>query len=183
MESRTALISNDGKGNIRLEYESEKGLRIRLWEARKDAALETAFDDNGFVLDQILLKPDAETIKGRVAQVMKDANITVTKVAEYSEVKINKPCPKCGEFGLSRYVEEFASRKDVPVMPIYYCKGCTAKSYYLTRDYLENLVSNNRGLFTESEISELDSDRNAVMKELEGYIIRIFASKQIMCIK
>ncbi|MDE1871557.1 MAG: hypothetical protein KGI06_04960 [Candidatus Micrarchaeota archaeon] len=183
MKEGKALISNNGKGNIRLEYGNGIERRIKLWEARKDAALETTFDGNGYVLNQVLIKPDADTIKQRVALALSEAGIKETDETEYSEVRINKPCPKCGQFRLSRYVEAFSSRKDVPVMPIYHCGNCASKSYYLTKDYLEHLVLENRSLFSESEISELEGDKQAVMGELEGYIIRIFASKQIMCIK
>jgi hypothetical protein len=68
-------------------------------------------------------------------------------------------------------------------MPLYSCTGCSTKSYYLTRDYLEYLVDNNNSMFEAAELSELSKDKNAFMSELEAYIIRIFASKKIMCIK
>jgi hypothetical protein len=114
---------------------------------------------------------------------MKEAHIVQTKEAEYTPVKFNKPCPKCSEYKLSRYVEAFASKQQVPVMPIYHCSNCKQQSYYLTKHYLEYLVDNNPELFSEAELAELKADKTKFLAELEGYIIRIFASKKVMCIK
>ena len=38
-------------------------------------------------------------------------------------------------------------------------------------------------LFSEAELLEMGKDRNAFVSELKSYIIRIFASKKIHCIK
>lgn len=82
-----------------------------------------------------------------------------------------------------RYVEAFRSKNTMPVMPLYYCTNCSKQSYYLTNTYLEYLIYNNKGLFTNKEQVELQNDEEAFIAELKEYIIRIFASKKIMQIK
>ena len=102
---------------------------------------------------------------------------------DYKDIKFDRECPKCGKKELRRYVDEFRSSGAPPVMPMYICMGCKAQSYYLTDAYLEYLVENNKGLFTEQELKELSSDKKAFMEELKGYIIRILSSKKITSIK
>jgi len=60
---------------------------------------------------------------------------------------------------------------------------CKAKSYYLTDEYLEFLVDSNYNMFSDDEQREIERDKNAFLKELRAYIIRIFASKKIQSIK
>lgn len=184
MEDQVAFVSRDGKSRIKLEYVEQGEKRIRLWEAKHNKALETLFDENGYILVQKLLDVDNElALNKRVADALREARISGTKETQYTEVKFSKPCPNCNENKLSRYVEAFASKNEVPIMPIYQCSSCKTKSYYLTSNYLEYLVDNNKELFNEAELSELNKDKSAFMGELKGYIIRIFASKKIMCIK
>jgi hypothetical protein len=113
---------------------------------------------------------------------LKEIGVANPKKKDYTETKINKPCPKCNEYALVRHIEAF-SGNDVPIMPIYYCKKCASKSYYLTSEYLEYLLENNMKLFDEKELKDLKNDKIAFVKELNEHIIRIFASKRILSIK
>lgn len=153
-----------------------------LWETGENGTLETVFDGNGCILLQKTAKLDSNALNIKVAEALRNANVSGTRETQYADVKFGKPCPKCGRPGLSRYIEAFASTGEVPVMPLYYCSSCKTKSYHLTESYLGYLVENNPGMFNENEITEMRRDKAAFIEELRGYIIRIFASKKIMCI-
>lgn len=182
MEGKEAFLSKtDGK--IKLEYKSNNDSRIKLWETLEDMTLETTFDSNGLVLLQNLYEFDEKNVEYRIREVMRESGISKLSEGEYSEVKIMKLCPNCNERSLQRFVEAFRSRNELPIVPIYYCQKCRTKSYHLTNQYLEYLVENNRNLFAESEISELERDKAAFMDEIREYIIRMFASKKIINIK
>lgn len=183
MEQYTAFVSNDGNKRVKLEYVRQGEQLVRLWELHKDKALETTFDNNGAILNQIVLKPDTELLNHRLQQSLLEANISKTEQKRFTDIKFERPCPKCGEKRLSRYAEAFASKAEVPVMPMYQCQNCSTKSYHMTDKYLECLVESNSEMFSEAEIAELNTNRVAFMNELKGYIIRIFASKKIMNIK
>ena len=168
---------------VKLEYVKNGEPTIKLWERKSDFTLETTFNSEGFVLLQKLTNLDEKGIDHRIKETLYETHISKIAKKEYSEVKINKSCPNCGQNNLQRYVDAFASRGDVPVMPIYHCNDCSAKSFYATDAYLEHLIDNNRALFSEAELGELEKDRNAFKAELKAYIIRIFASKKILNIK
>lgn len=183
MDGRVAFVSRDAKGKVKLEYTHNGEQRIRLWELHNGATLETTFDSNGSILGQRVMKLDADSLNGKVNEALLEAQISSTMEKPFSDVKFSKPCPKCGEYALSRYAEAFASKSEVPIMPLYHCSNCKAQSYHMTSHYLEYLVDNNKALFSDAEISEMEKDKSAFMGELKGYIISIFASKKIMNIK
>lgn len=145
--------------------------------------LEVTFNESGQILHQKLIKYD----KGRIHEIsgifIKSLNPDELVRVGYEEVKFGGKCPTCGRSELKRYVELFRSNDILPVLPLYVCRNCKAQSYYLTDDYLEYLVLNNRELFSEEELKELDRDKPAFIKELKGYIIRILASKKISSVK
>ena len=168
---------------MKLEYPKEGGQKIILWETKNNNTLETSFNEHGYILMQRVVNLDTVPLAQRVIESLKEAKISQTRETQFSDVRIDKACPKCGEYKLSRYVEAFASKNEVPVMPLYYCAICTTKSYHLTNEYLEYLVENNKPMFSEAELLELDKDKTKFVTELQAYIIRIFASKKVMCIK
>lgn len=184
MDQHTALVSrNEKAGKVKIEYYKNGERRIRLWEVYYDLTLETTFDKEGSILAQNASKFDSISLNNKIKDTMKEAMASNTQETPFTDIKLNKPCPKCGEYSLMRYVEAFASKGDLPVMPLYQCYMCSTKSYHLTNEYLEYLVSNNMMLFSEAEVAQMKSDRSAFMSELRGYIIRIFASKKIMNIE
>jgi len=181
---RLALISKDEKGRTKLEYTKQGARVIKLWEPNQEMVLETTFDAaSGSILIQRAMKTDTGLTDYLLKESLHEADVKEIKQVQFNDVSLNKPCPTCNEFKLSRFVEAFHSKKEVPVMPIYYCTNCKNKSYHLTDKYLEYLVESNMKLFSESELSEMEKDRNVFASELKSYIIRIFASKKIQCIK
>jgi hypothetical protein len=183
MEEQVGLVSKDGNGRMRLEYVAQGRQKIVLWETKNYGTIETEFNSEGHILLQRVVDIQAVPLSERVIELLRQANISDTRQAQFSDVKINKACPKCSQYVLTRYVEAFASKKEVPVMPLYYCPNCTTKSYHLTNEYLEYLIETNKLMFSQEEVLELGKDKSRFVTELQAYIIRIFASKKIMCIK
>jgi hypothetical protein len=183
MDCEVAYVSKDGNGKMKIEYLHKSEKRVMLWEAKGNSAIETTFDNNGAILMQRLVKLDQEPLDSRAINALKSEGISKTEEKEYWDIKFDKPCPKCTERKLQRYVEAFSGNNEMPIMPLYHCPNCGTKSYYLTDQYLEYLVDSNAELFNDEEVSEKEANKRAFMDELKGYIIRIFASKKIMCIE
>lgn len=179
----SAYFSKDDLGHMKLEYSSGGRRLARLWETRDSGTLELLFAEDGSILFQKMARFKGGELDQRVADAMRENGISETKEAKYSDVQFTRPCPNCEQPGLQRHTEAFFSKNEVPIMPLYHCQKCSTKSYYLTDDYLGYLVDQNMENFTEQEIKEMGLDRAAFMSELKAYIIRIFASKRIMCIK
>lgn len=175
-------MAKDGNGRLKLEYLYCGKQRIVLWEQYGGIVLETAFGSNGSILMQKPMKQESGIIDYRMKQFLLEAGISEAMEKEFTEIKLDKRCPKCNGYGLSRYIEAF-SKNEIPVMPLYYCKHCKAQSYHMTDEYLQYLIENNSGLFSEAELSEMSKDKGVFLAELRGYIIRIFASKKVMNIE
>ena len=138
---RLALISKDEKGRMKLEYTKEGSRLIKLWEPNQEMVLETTFEAaSGSILLQRVMKTDSGLTDYLLKESLNEADVKETKEVKFSDVSLNKPCPACNEFKLSRFVAAFQSKKEVPVMPIYYCTNCKNKSYYLTERYLKYLL-------------------------------------------
>ncbi len=172
-----AILSKDGKGRTRLDCTIGGKAASFLWEPVGSGYLETLFNGNGHILRQELC-PDADRSIDDALREFGPASS-----AEFHEVEIDKSCPSCNNPALSRHCESFASSGSVPVMPVYHCGSCKAKSYYLTDEYLEYLVEKKRDLFESSELESMAGNREQFLTELRAYVIRIFASKRIMTIK
>jgi len=177
-----AYISRDGNGRVKLEYSKENGQFAKLWETREGRTLETLFDSNGSILMQRMIEAGQSEMQQIVDQALRDEQLEAAQEKAYEHVKLKKPCPKCGDSSLARYADIFASMREVPIMPLYRCSSCKTTSYNMTDTYLQYLVENSRELFDGAEIKEFENNKEAFMAELRGYIIRIFASKRVMCI-
>ena len=177
-----AAISESPRHSIRLDY-AERARATMLWEPiGREHALETVFDERGAILDQKLVKLNGHTLHDLVSDFLESAGIE-PKESVYEEVRIGARCPSCGSAGLRRAAQSAASPASVPVMPLYTCQNCGAKSYHLTDSYLRELVSHNKGLFEPKELEELNTDEERFIKEIREYIARVFASKKILSIK
>ncbi len=183
MDDRIAFISSNGKGRVKLEYIHNGNDRILTWSARGSKALETVYDAEGAILVQRVVALDKEGVDKRTKDILTATGLKAAQKTEFIEVRLKRPCPQCGEYSLASHAEAFPRSDEIPIMPMYYCTGCKGKSYYLTDQYLEYLVENNRELFSEQDVSALSSDKEAFLDELRENIIRIFASKRIMRIK
>ena len=155
---------------------------MKQWEEKGKRILETVFDGEGAVLQQKLLELDSKGLEAQIEREIRSAAVPEVKSKPYEEAKLKKPCPNCGSSSLER-CNQSVSGGDLPVVPIYLCKSCNKRSYHLTGKYLEYLITMNKGLFAQNELAEMGSRHDAFVNELEGYILRIFASKKISRIK
>ncbi|MGC8669756.1 MAG: hypothetical protein ACP5TL_01220 [Candidatus Micrarchaeia archaeon] len=181
---RTAVVSHSSSGNTKV-YKLELILKDKksmvLWEQNSGVTLETRLNGEGAITQQNMNNMNESEIENEISKIIKSSNVDNIKYEEYKEVTLEKKCPKCGMRSLRRLSE--LQKEKVPIMPIYVCTNCNTQSYYLTDEYLEYLIYNHNELFAEDEKKELEVDKEAFMEELKAYIIRIFASKKIMCIK
>jgi len=177
-----ALLSESPKRALKLEYQSDGKSVTILWERLHfKSILQTVFDGHGGILDQKVITPD-KPLGEFVDSFAKNESFSIKKTA-YKEVSLSKNCPSCGSKNLVRYAEHLSNPKDIPVMPIYLCTKCRSKSYYLTDGYLNRLVSEHPGLFSEGELSVLNENSRAFAQELKEYIVRFFAAKKVLNIK
>jgi predicted RNA-binding Zn-ribbon protein involved in translation (DUF1610 family) len=181
MEDCAAFLSRDGC-RTKLEYRVNDLEVVKLWEKSSDGLVEITFDRDGTVLRQQLLEPEDADVEKRVKQELQSASLNAVKEKPYEDIRLKKPCPNCGSETLVR-CSRSVSGDALPVVPIYLCKSCKKKSYHLNTSYLDYLVKGNTGLFEKNELSELERDHDAFITELEGYILRIFASKKITRIR
>jgi predicted RNA-binding Zn-ribbon protein involved in translation (DUF1610 family) len=121
-------------------------------------------------------------IEGEISSILSYIPSKNIEHRDFNEPELSKQCPYCGSNKLVRYTKA-NKHAAIPVMPLYICEECRAKSYYLTDEYLEYLVDSNRDMFSQEEQAEIVKDKIAFLKELRAYIIRIFASKKIQSIK
>ena len=151
---------------------------VFLWEPVRGSFLETFFDPDGAVMDQRRVDSPVEE---RIAVILSSSSASLVDCSGFSEIVLKRECPKCGRYPLRRCLDGRASGS-VPVIPLHYCSACGSRCYMLTEKYLENLVERNRQLFNAQESESMDGDRRAFMSELRENIIRIFASKKLVCI-
>lgn len=141
------------------------------------------FDNDGGVINQIYSKgvdPVSE-----ISSHLKTGMVELVEVNKYDSVKVNAVCDKCGKKDLKRELDlvDPVNIRAVPIVPMFVCSSCTSKFYYLSNNYLKNLVEKNPHLFKEDELKEKAKDEGVFIHTLQEYIIRIFASKKINRVK
>ena len=176
-----AFVSK-GQGRARLDYSSNGIVVVKQWEEKGRRILETVFDDSGAVLEQQLLDMGDSGLDALIERELRSVPAKEVKNRPYEDVKLKRPCPSCKSLSLER-CDRSVSGDELPVVPLYVCRHCNKKSYHLTTKYLEYLISRNKNLFAQDELAKMDDNHAAFVKELEGYILRIFASKRIMRIE
>lgn len=166
-------------GKLKLEYGTGESRVAMLWERRDSGTLETTFDYNGAVTNQVLFRDDFSSAEGMLLRAMHTASIDPGEVSdvEFGEIQLKFSCPSCGKHTLKRYAG--SPIKGIPVVPTYACSSCSQHSYNLTKAHLLKIAMSNKDLFTTAECEELERDSGAFIAELYEYIIRIFASKKI----
>ncbi|MEM3841121.1 MAG: hypothetical protein QXN59_00275 [Candidatus Micrarchaeaceae archaeon] len=174
-DEEQAILYMSSSSAARVDYRSPSKTFFCEIERVDGGVLQTFFDGSGAVVRRNPL-PISTDIAAESERLAKSFGCPVVR-KEYSKVLLDKPCPKC-------YSSPLAEQPGPKmVMPIYICKHCGSKSFFLTDQYLIQLVSENKSSFSESERAELSSSPDAFFAELREYIIRIFASKKIIAIK
>ncbi len=173
--SSARLFRDDARKCTKLEMQDGT---VFLWEPIRGSFLETCFDSDGAVIDQLRID---HPVKERIAYVLSSSNAEAAEASGFSEIVLKRGCPKCGAEPLRRCLDGHASGS-VPIIPLHSCSACGSRCYMLTDKYLARLVERNRQLFNEQESKSIDADNGAFMSELRENIIRIFASKKLLCI-
>ncbi len=169
-------MSRGEDGIVRVDHEAEGALISETFEAAAGGVLHSSFNSNGELLDQRLLRGAANADKRAedfVSGLRSEALPT-----DYSAIRLQKRCSKCGAPQLERDTSGLDS--DVRVVPVYVCGSCKARHFHLGDAYLSKLVKSNKALFSESEVAAFEKEPEIFMEELKEHIIRIFASKRIM---
>ena len=178
-----AAISEGPGHSVRLDYRDGDVSMTLLWEpVAKGHVLETKFSSSCSILDQRLIKLGNAAVKDIAEAFMEQHSLEPLETV-FEEPKLEAKCPSCGSGRLDRYAKSVKSPNSVPVMPIYQCRECGAKSYHLTDAYLKKLAVSNPGMFELKDLKSMAEDEERFIKELREYIVRIFASKKILSIK
>ena len=172
-------ISESPEHIVKLEYTADGSPTIRTWErAGEGNVLETVLSEDGAILDRHLLK--AEKSPKEHAEEFIEVLGLEPRESVYEAVSIQKGCPKCGS-SLSCLIQD--EHGGIPVMPVYICGSCKAKSYHLTDKYLDILISRNMKTFSEAELETYTKNPEEFIKEVRANINRMFAAKHIQEIK
>lgn len=153
--------------------------RSFLFEKTKNGVLVTELDYRNLVLNQIYTKSENidDTIREFVSKV--DSNSSF----EYVErgIQLKYFCKYCDSATVVRELDtvDLNSINDVPVVPMFACTSCKKRFYNMTDTYLKNLVSSKVELFENVELDEQTKNEDTFIKELQEYIIRIYAAKKI----
>ncbi len=178
--SGTVGISTDGR--VQLEFFSKSGRKTVQWERVGLSIIESVFNEEGGIIRQKRFRgpqgKSGRSIQELLNQFIMEERIAVTGEKEFEEIKLKKPCPSCGRNEVMK-----RDTAAISVLPIYSCAACAAKGYHLTDDYLQYLIDNSTMLFCDEELSEMRNGKTSFASEIKEHVIRIFASKRILCIR
>lgn len=174
-------ISESPDHTIKLEYIVNGAKIIKIWETLSDkSVLETTFSPDGGILDQRLFDPSISA-RERADRFVEQEGLE-PREGVYEEVLLDKRCPRCGG-EIERYSKIAPNSREIPIVPIYVCRSCGAKSYYMTDSYLKHLISRNSSLFSSIDIKAYKENSKEFINEIREHINRIFAARRIFEIK
>ncbi len=165
-------VSHDGRHRTA----ALEGEQFILAEPVPKGVLLTEFSKDGDVLDQISMKGKAGEA---LHAALKGKELELIERADYDRVRVNAACKSCGERAMQRELDLVKPSLiyNVPVLPIFICAKCGKRSYSLNGAYLRKLIARHPDMFEDKELKDKEKDEAAFVKEIEAYIIRIFASK------
>ncbi len=175
--AETSGLAKKANGDVRLDYLAGGMGRIRTWEPRGPVALETTFRADGAVLMQSTV--ETAKIDSRVGETLSESGCNEPPSMPYNEVRFERACPWCSKHALARFAEAYRSKGEVPIVPLYHCRECRGRSYYLTDEYLIHLIATNPNMFEAGDFDRFRSDQAAFVSEIKAYIISSFASKRV----
>ncbi len=178
-----ATVSESPGHAIRLDCSDEDVSITLLWEpVGPHHVLETKFSNGGAILDQRLIALKDGTIRD-ITESFMDQNSMEPREGVFEEPALGAACPACGSKDVVRYAKTVSNPDTIPIMPLYLCRSCAARSYHLTDEYLKRLAKRNPELFEAKDLTEFERNEERFIKELREYIARVFASKKILAIK
>jgi hypothetical protein len=150
-------------------------------ESLASGTLVTEFKTTGEVVKQVYIK--AKDAKIAISEYLGNSvAVDFSEVDSYRPVKVDAKCSKCGNDNtIERALDKqnLSEATKVPVVPMFVCRKCGTQFYSMTDSYLKHLIESNVSLFENVEIEQKKANEAAFVKELQEYIIRIFASKKI----
>ncbi|MGI0141112.1 MAG: hypothetical protein ACREBF_00460 [Candidatus Micrarchaeales archaeon] len=165
------------------EFEGQKAFAVI--EKTAHGVLVSEFSKDGEVLDQTYNKSKEPLAEIAVHLKNVTEKIMIKNVDNYEHVKVNATCETCTNGKISREMDLVhpSAITTVPVIPLFVCSNCKKKLYSITQSYLKNLVVRNVGLFEPDEEKMRKTNEAAFIKEIQEYMIRIFASKKLARMK
>ncbi len=182
MDGTSGRISRGPGGRVKLEYVHAGRKRVALWEPLGSGIIETIYNEEGAVLRLSAFKKEGDRgMDACVENLKRTVSITSTVECDYSEIKLEKGCPACGARPLKR-ISAFAKESPTPLETITYeCAECKGKSYYLTDEYLEQMMAEQATLFDQQERKEMEKNREAFRAKLKAWVhIRTFVPNKIL---
>ncbi len=174
------LVFSDGTRYRTEPYAQAKsrGMAFSVAEKVGKGVLVTDFGGSGEVIDQNLFEYGVPL---DVLTVHLGAALELSG-EPYKKVEVDIFCKRCSKDSTAVReldIKDAQSAGTVPVAPIFVCSACRTRYYSMTDSYLERLISRNEEMFKREELTSMKDDAGAFMRELQGYIIRIFASKRV----
>jgi hypothetical protein len=165
------------------EYRKGGVQRFCLSEKTAGGVLITEFNINSEVVNQVYV--EGKDNCAELSRYIGVCDCRPVKAGGYRGIVINARCSACGSVGLRRSLDAVrpSEIRSVPVIPLFACGQCGKSHYSLTDEYLALLVQSKSSLFDKEELEQIDGDREASVRLLQEYIIRIFASKKISRVK
>lgn len=149
-----------------------------VFEATAQGVLITEFLGSGPVIAQ-------EYVGGAdLAKAMEERIGKAETAGGYSKVMVGIQC-ECGSCSAFRQLDalEPLKIKEVPIVPVFACSGCSRRYYSMSDEYVAGLVRANPDLFSAAELESMAGDEQAFINELQEYISRFMASKKISRIR
>lgn len=179
-------VYQSGDGRLRSAIYLSDGERVfATAEKVQQGVLVSEFNESGELLDQIYKKTD-QPLREIAEHLGNFTNeIDVAKAEAHLPIKARAICESCNGKEIVREFDTIDTKKvaNVPVVPIFVCSGCKKRYYSMNPKYLKRLIARNPDLFKPEELKGSDVDEVAFMKEIQEYMIRIFASKKLAMMK
>ncbi len=176
MSKLTIYKKSEGR-YITEQYEKDNDKIITIFERINNGVVISNISYENGVISQKYLK-NSTIPDSFINELHREFSVTEKKDAQ--KTTIGKKCDSCSG-ALYRELEavDTWNIKEIPVVPIFRCDSCGKRFYSMTKSYLESLVNENKELFEEVDLLEMEKNKEEFIKTLNEYIIRIFASKKI----
>jgi len=180
------VVHKSPDGRLRSDFYSAQDERaFALAEKTAHGVLVSEFSESGEVLDQVYKKSNMTLAE--IAGFLKKVadGVQVEEVGKYRTVEVNAICEDCKTKSIKREMDVLdpATVTRIPIVPLFVCTQCGKKFYSIHPRYLKNLVLRNTELFDGDEEKFRQKDETAFMKEIQEYMIRVFASKKLARMK
>ncbi|MDE1827540.1 MAG: hypothetical protein KGH65_00035 [Candidatus Micrarchaeota archaeon] len=180
------IVYRSPDGRLRSDFYDASGERVfAVAERTAHGILVSEFNQDGEVVDQAYRKSNMALVE--LASFLKKAaeELQVEETDQYVSVRVNALCDDCRTDSIRREMEilDPATVTSIPVIPLFVCTRCGKKYYSMHPGYLKNLARRNSELFDGEEEKFRQRDEEAFMREIQEYMIRVFASKKLARMK